>query len=174
LLRSPEGVLFESAAILEYLEDTQSPPLHPTAPYRRAQHRGWIEFGSHVLADIARYYQAPDAAALAAAEDTLRQRFETLEAVLHQGPWFDGPHFSLVDAVFGPVFRYWQAFERAGVCAVFTGLPKVQAWRSTLAARPSVAQAVGPDYTERLWHFLASRPSALGRHIAAHEHTAPV
>lgn len=174
LLRGSQGVLFESAAILEYLEDTQTPPLHPSDAYRRAQHRGWIEFGSNVLANIARYYQAPDRAALATAEQVLRQRFETLEATLGDGPWFEGTAFSLVDAVFGPVFRYWQAFERVGVCAVFVGLPKVQAWRSALAGRPSVMQAVGEDYAARLWAFLASRPSELGRRIARQQHTQPV
>ena len=31
--------IFESAVILEYLEDTQAFPLHPSDPLRRAEHR---------------------------------------------------------------------------------------------------------------------------------------
>ena len=34
--------IFESAVILEYLEETQAKPLHPAAPLRRAEHRGRI------------------------------------------------------------------------------------------------------------------------------------
>src|ERR1700681_849049 len=45
--------IFESAVILEYLEETQPKPLHPADPLRRAEHRGWIEFGSTGLHDIA-------------------------------------------------------------------------------------------------------------------------
>jgi glutathione S-transferase len=50
--------IFESAVILEYLEETEAKPLHPADPLRRAEHRGWIEFGSSVLNDIAGFYAA--------------------------------------------------------------------------------------------------------------------
>src|SRR5713226_934378 len=58
--------IFESAVILEYLEETQPSPLHPTDPLRRAEHRAWIEFGSTVLNDIAGFYAASDEAAFKA------------------------------------------------------------------------------------------------------------
>src|SRR2546423_129287 len=48
--------IFESAVILEYLEETQPSPLHPRDPLQRAEHRGWIEFGWVVLNDIAGLY----------------------------------------------------------------------------------------------------------------------
>lgn len=48
-----ETVLFESAAICEYLEETApGPRLHPDDPLARARARGWIEFGSAILADL--------------------------------------------------------------------------------------------------------------------------
>src|SRR5262245_23658873 len=56
--------IFESAVILEYLEDTQPRALHPTDPLHRAQHRAMIEYGSSVLNDIAGFYSASDAQAL--------------------------------------------------------------------------------------------------------------
>ena len=43
-----EVSIFESAVILEYLEETSPPALHPADPLQRARHRGWIEFGSQV------------------------------------------------------------------------------------------------------------------------------
>src|SRR5258707_1432742 len=54
--------IFESAVILEYLEETQPNPLHPADPLRRAEARAWIEFGSAVLNDIAGFYAAADEA----------------------------------------------------------------------------------------------------------------
>ena len=40
-------VLFESAAICEFIEETQAgPALHPADPIERAEHRAWIEFAS--------------------------------------------------------------------------------------------------------------------------------
>src|SRR5687768_16715354 len=60
LLRVGDAVLFESAAICEYLEDTTAPALHPADPVERARHRAWMEFGSNVLNLIAAFYGAAD------------------------------------------------------------------------------------------------------------------
>lgn len=148
--------LFESAVICEYLEETVSPRLHPPEPLARARERAWMEFGSAVLGGIAQLYNAADDAALGRAYDALRARFEQLEAALGAGPWFAGRRFGLVDAVFGPVFRYFDVIPPAGL---FDGLPRVVAWRSSLAARTSVREAVAPGYAERLRAFLSERGS---------------
>lgn len=153
--------IFESAVILEYLEETQAPPLHPADPLARAEHRAWIAFGSAVLDDIAGLYAAKDAAGFAAKCQRLVGRFARLEERLVAGPWFDGAAFSHVDAVFGPVFRYLDAFERIADLGLVAGLPKVARWRRALAVRPSVRAAVAADYPERLMAFLASRGSHL-------------
>src|SRR3954463_16144132 len=107
VLKVGETPIFESAVILEYLEDTQANPLHPRDALRRAEHRSLIEFGSAVLNDIWGFYSAPDATAFAAKRKRLGERFAWLERHLRAEPWFDGAAFSLVDAVFAPVFRYF-------------------------------------------------------------------
>ncbi len=61
-----DTAIFESAVILEYLEETQPKPLHPADAVARAEHRAWIEYGSAVLADIAGFYAAPDEATFTA------------------------------------------------------------------------------------------------------------
>jgi glutathione S-transferase len=157
-----ETAIFESAVILEYLEDTQAPALHPADALARAEHRAWIEFGSAILNDIAGLYAAADATAFNAKAAALRDKFARAEARL-QGPWFDGENFSLVDAVFGPVFRYCDAFDRIGDFGILGSLPKLAAWRATLAARPSIKAAVPPDYPALLWNFLGARGSHLSR-----------
>ena len=91
-----------------------------------------------------------------------RVPFTRLEARLGRGPWFDGERFSLVDAAFGPIFRYFAAFDRIGVPAILEGLPAVAWWRAALALRPSVVRAVAADYAAQLDRFLASRGSYLG------------
>ncbi|MCE9657323.1 MAG: glutathione S-transferase family protein [Burkholderiales bacterium] len=156
--------LFESAVICEYLDETAGPRLHPEDPLTRARHRAWMEFGSALLNAIAAFYNAADEAALALRATDLRKRFAQVEAALGEGPWFGGGRFGLVDAVFAPVFRYFDVIDDLGDFAFFAGLPRVAAWRSALADRPSVRGAVSADYAERLRAFLAARPSALARH----------
>jgi glutathione S-transferase len=162
--------IFESAVICEYLDDTLLPRLHPGHALKRAQHRAWMEFGSGVLATIAAFYNAPDAAAFVSHRENLQQRFSQLEAVLpERGGYFAGAAFSMVDAVFGPVFRYFDVLESAGETGFFEELPKVSAWRAVLAARPSIQQAVGSAYAIELHHFFLARGSELSRRIVEHE-----
>lgn len=171
VLLSDGQPLFESAVICEYLDETAAPSLHPQDAWARARHRGWMEFGSAVLSAIAAFYSAPDEAALADRAENLQHLFAQLEAQLgtrgEAGPYFAGADFSLVDAVFGPVFRYFDVFDGIADFGVFAGLPRVAGWRAALAARPSVARAVGADYGDRLHAFLRARQGALGARVRA-------
>ena len=165
LLADGEAI-FESAVICEYLDEVFAPRLHPADPLQRARHRAWMEFGSDVLNRIWTFYTAPDSASLEAARDALVSRFKQLEPALDpRGPFFAGGSFSLVDAVFAPVFRYFEVFESIGEADLFEDLPRMRAWRAALAARPSVQEAV-PDYAERLIAFLESRGSELSRRMS--------
>lgn len=163
LLKVDDAVIFESAVIVEYLEETQPHPLHPADPLKRAKHRAWMEFGSAILADIWGFYTAPDEAALQAKASALADKFARLEQHIGEGPYFDGTRFSLVDAVFAPVFRYFDLFERIGDFGILDGKPKLDAWRIALAQRPSVVRAVAPDFPDRLRAFVIARKSSLSQ-----------
>mgnify|MGYP002631577338 FL=1 len=163
LLLVDDEVLFESAVIVEYIEDTQVLPLHPDDPLARARHRAWMEFGSSILADIWAIETTPERETFEAKCRLLRVKFGRLEDELDDGPYFAGARFTLVDAVFAPVFRYFDVFDRIADLGVFTGLPKVQAWRRALSSRPSVRGAVVADYEAKLESFLRRQRSWLVR-----------
>jgi len=154
-------VIFESAVICEYLDETEAPRLHPADPLTRARHRGWIEFASATLNDIGGLYNAPDAAGFDQKRDALRAKFTQLEAVLSDGPYFAGADFGLVDAAFAPVFRYFDTLEKVPALSTFDRLPKTQTWRKALALRPSVISAMDAGYPDRLRAFLLARKSHL-------------
>ncbi|MBX3503117.1 MAG: glutathione S-transferase family protein [Alphaproteobacteria bacterium] len=158
--------LFESAIIADYLDETRPPRLHPEDAFERARHRGWVEVASAILNDIAGFYGAPDAATLGARREAMAAKFARVEEALGEGPYFAGAAFSLVDAAFGPVFRYFDVFDTIADFAVFAATPKVRAWRQALAARPSVRAAVAADYPKRLRRFLLARRSELSRRMA--------
>src|SRR3981081_2669926 len=97
VLQVGDGPIFETAAILEYLEETAPNPRLRCDPWGHAEHRRWLEFGSAVLNDIAGCYAAPDEATFKAKISQLEQRFARLEARVAATPWFDGENLSLVD-----------------------------------------------------------------------------
>jgi glutathione S-transferase len=166
LLVVGDDVLFESAVICEYLDDTAAPRLHPEDPLERARHRAWVEFGSAILNDIWSFYTARDEEALTKKRDDIAGKFQQLEQHLGEGPYFAGARFHLVDAVFGPIFRYFDTFETIADFGFFKETPKVRAWREALNARPSVRAAVTSDYPQRLAQFLRTRESRLSAMMA--------
>ena len=157
--------IFESTVICEYLDETAPPRLHPQDAFERARHRGWMEFGSAVLNAIGAFYNAPDEEALSAKRDEIRGKLEQIESELITGPYFAGECFTMVDAVFGPVFRYFDVFEQFEDFGFFVHTPRVCSWRAALAARASVQGAAGPGYSALLRAFLLARDSALSNHI---------
>jgi glutathione S-transferase len=167
VLKVGDRAIFESAVICEYLEDTLNPALHPADPLERAQHRAWIEFASATLNTIGSFYTANDDASFHASRNTLIERFAQLEKVLGQGPYFSGDRFSLVDAAFGPVFRYFDVFDDVAGTSPFDATPKVAAWRNALAQRPSVIAAAADDYPTLLRSFVIGRGGLLGKLLAA-------
>jgi glutathione S-transferase len=135
--------------------------MHPTDPFDKARNRAWIEFASNTLSAIGGFYSAKDQETFEAKTELLRARFRTLENILGDGPYFNGDQFSLVDAAFGPVFRYFDVIERYADFGLFAETPKVRAWRRALRQRPSVQRAAVEDYASRLHQFFLDRNSIL-------------
>jgi glutathione S-transferase len=160
-----DEVLFESAVICEYLDEITPGSLHPAEPLTKAKHRCWIEFGTSILNSIVSFYKAKNEALFEQKKQELTQKFQTLEAQLSQGPFFSGEKFSLVDAVYGPIFRYFTVFEQYQDFGFFSQTPKVIAWRESLLQRPSIVAAVLPSYKELLSEFLKGRNSFLSQII---------
>ncbi|MBR0715455.1 glutathione S-transferase family protein [Bradyrhizobium liaoningense] len=157
-----EVALFESNVICEYIEETQGGvKLHPADALKRAEHRAWMEFGSAILADLWGLETTTDAATFESKRQALVAKFTRVEAALGGGPFFAGQGFSLVDAVFAPIFRYFDVFDEVTELGIFRDLPKVRAWRAELAKRPSVKTAVGADYPQLLRAFLVRHDAHL-------------
>ncbi|MFD1298111.1 glutathione S-transferase family protein [Lysobacter gummosus] len=167
LVGKPDGsevVIFESMVICEYLEETQSgAPMYPQDALSRARQRSWIEFAGSTLSDAWQFLHATDRITAETRQAALRTKLERLETELGAGPYFDGALFGMVDAVFAPIFRYFGMLDPAISRPIFDKLPRTDAWRSALAAQPSVIHAVGADYASRLREYLHQQGSL---HIA--------
>ena len=159
LIVDDDVVLFESAVINEYLDETTpGPRLHPEDPLRRAHNRAWIEFGSSMLGEQFRLGMVgteDEARKLLAA---LHGKLERIEGQLGKGPYFNGSDFSLVDSAVAPFMQRarWM-MDMDPSLNPFEGLPKVQAWHNALLERPSVQGSTVDDIVER-FHGMIKRP----------------
>lgn len=155
--------VFESAVICDYLDETLAPALHPHDALQRARHRAWIEVASATLNQVWQFYTAPDAITLDRRRKELVERFAQVEQALADGPWFDGARFSLVDAAFAPVLRYFEVFDTFHPTGVVTPGSRVARWAAGLAARRSVQAAVSASYASGLRAFVERQGGELGR-----------
>lgn len=161
LLKVDAEVLFESAVICEYLDEITPGSLHPTEALQKAKHRSWIEFGSSILNSIAGFYNASDREGFEVKCDELKHKFLWIEPYLSDRGYFAGERFFLVDAVYGPIFRYFDVIDAIDAFGFFADTPNVEHWRQCLQTRASVQQAVTEDYKQRLLTFLKQRNSYL-------------
>ena len=167
LLVDDNYALFESAVICEYLDEVTSGSLHPIDCLEKAYHRSWIELGSGILNNIAGFYNAKDKVHFQKTHTEIQRKFQLIETVICGTPFFSGVKFHLIDAVYGPIFRYFDVFDSFTDLNTFTNLPKCQVWRNALRQRKSIQKAVAENYSVLLIQFLINRDSYISQLILA-------
>ncbi len=158
--------LFESAVICEYLDEITPGSLHPQDPLEKAYHRAWVEFGSEILNSIVALYNANNKQSFENERSEIHNRFQLIEKELSGTPFFSGDQFHLIDAVYGPVFKYFEVFDRVIKLAVFEGLPRIKIWYTALQQRSSIQLAVAPEYPELLLGFLKKRDTYISNFVS--------
>jgi glutathione S-transferase len=161
LLLIGDEVLFESAVILDYLDEVYPPRLHPDNPLTRARHKAWIEFGSALLRQQHAVAMAADEERYIQGLSEFKRLMERLESPLEQALFGEGSVFSLVDAAFAPLFMRMEilATIRSEVTA---DMPQsVAIWAQALLARPSLRRSVVADFDSLYFQFLRQKGSWL-------------
>lgn len=139
--------LFESMPICEFLDEITPGSLYPEDPFARAKNRAWIEFGNELLGAAYTYSTTGEDVAYKQNLMTVKDRLETLEEFFEGGPYFNGEDFSLVDAVYAPIFRMLRCLDELHHQDLYEDAPEVAKWAQTLLQRPSVINAVKDTFT---------------------------
>ena len=157
-----DAIIFESMVICEYLNETQDgDSMYADDALERARQRAWIEFSTSMLGNVWQSLNATNQAIADSKRAVFREQLERIESELSSGPYFSGTKFSMVDAVYAPVFRYFSIIDASVSEAIFEGLPQVSAWKAALAKRESVNAAVSPDYAEFFQNHLRQHSAIL-------------
>ncbi|HDR2551093.1 glutathione S-transferase family protein [Enterobacter ludwigii] len=157
-----DAIIFESMVICEYLNETQDgDSLYADDALERARQRAWIEFSTLMLGNAWQFLNATDQAMTDSKRAVLREQLEYIESELNSGSYFSGSKFSMVDAIYAPVFRYFSIIDASVSEAIFEGLPRISAWKTALAKRESVNAAVSPDYAELFQNHLRQHSAIL-------------
>ncbi|MEJ2452982.1 MAG: glutathione S-transferase family protein [Candidatus Thiodiazotropha sp.] len=161
LLQIGDEVLFESAVILDYLDEVYPPRFHPENPLIRAQHKAWIEFGSALLRQQHAVGVAADEELFIEALAELKRLMARLKSPLEQGLFGDDGGFSLVDAAYTPFFMRMEILATVRSEVTADTPPAVARWANRLLARPSLRRSVVVDFDSLYFQFLRRKGSWL-------------
>jgi glutathione S-transferase len=147
-------VLFESNAIAEYLDDVVAPQLHPEDPIKRARNRAWTDFVPTFAGGLSGIYYAKSEEGSEKREKVARERLEKLEEALanergNDGPYFNGPELSLVDAAYAPFLQRFLIVDRWLETGLLNDYPLVQAWADALMESDIVSGSVPEGFEEQ-------------------------
>jgi glutathione S-transferase len=153
-----EDVIFESSVIIEFLEEAFSNKLHPADLIQRAKNRSWIEFSSPCLAASFNLSVAEDKQSFEGTMDDLNNRFDQLEAILVNEPYFNGEQFSLVDASYAPLFHRLHCMNELNPGLFLPDRhPKINRWKDRLLQERSVIDSTVSNFTELYRELLWTR-----------------
>jgi glutathione S-transferase len=142
LMIDGKEALFESNAVAEYLDETIAPRLHPEDPLARARNRAWTDFVPTFAGSISGAMYADTEEEFATKARKMADPFGKLEDALsrrgNDGPYFNGPAFSLVDAAYAPFLQRYTFTDRLRPLGILESHPYLAAWRDALLVTPAV------------------------------------
>ncbi|TGL57290.1 glutathione S-transferase family protein [Leptospira ognonensis] len=167
VLQIGNEVLFESAVINEYLNETNPPSLHPSDPLKKAKHRSWMEFASTLLSDQYVLTLAKEEVEYSKKYNDIKNKFALLENELPEANgaelYFSGNTFCLVDTSYAPFFMRLEFLihARNEFSMLYENMPKVALWAKTLLSRPSVINSVLPEVEAGYIQYIKDHKSYL-------------
>jgi glutathione S-transferase len=161
--------LFESNAIAEYLDETVPPRLHPEDAMARARNRAWTDFVPDFAEAISSTAYSNSEEEFAKHAAGIAKPFGQLERALggrgNDGPYFNGPKFSLVDAAYAPFLQRYTFMDRVKPVGAIEKCPRLAAWRDALLANAAVKASTVPNI-EAVWQEnLILRKRWLGKFV---------
>lgn len=163
LITESGKALFESDAIIEYIEEVYQPLEKNLSPEDKAFDRAWsYQASKHYLVQCSAM-RSVDKETLAERTKNLGKAFSRVEKQLGQGPYFKANTLSKVDIAWLPLLH------RAGIIKQHTGydflenFPKVQKWQTALLNTGIADRSVPEDFIEKFTGFYLSDGTYLGQ-----------
>ena len=154
--------LFESLAILEYLEATYTENiLHPKNQFVLAWHRGWMEFSNTLLSLTFGLVFADNAQTIADKQQELKNKLTLFAKQLKYQPYFNGDFFSILDITMASAMQPLLFLSEKFNLNLFENLDNLLQYANNLLNRPSFAKSLPENYSQIFENFLKRKNSFL-------------
>ncbi len=163
LITEAGEALFESDAIVEYLEEVTPPLVKDVTAVERARDRAWsYQASKHYLVQCSTM-QSADRDVLAEREARLSKAFQRAETQFGDGLFFNGEELGNVDIAWLPLLHRAQIIKRHSGHDFLEHYTKLQAWQHALGETGLYEKSVSEDFDDRFSEFYLSERTFLGR-----------
>ncbi|MEX3010802.1 glutathione S-transferase family protein [Hoeflea sp. TYP-13] len=163
LIADSGKALFESEAIVEYLEEAY-PPLQPKlAPEDRAVNRAWSYLASKNYLVQCSAQRSADEDVLKERSDKLGKAFDKVERQLGDTPYFAGDTIGMVDIAWLTLLHRAHIIEQRTGYDFIGDRPKLKKWQKKLMETGLAERSVASDFEEAFSEFYLSDKTYLGR-----------
>ena len=155
--------LFESDAIIEYLEEANPPLQKGLNPEQKALNRAWSYLASKNYLVQCSAQRSGDAEILAERSTKFARVFDKAEKQLTGSRYFNGNDLGMVDIAWLPLLDRAHIIEENTGYDFIGSRPKVKAWQKNLLATGLAKKSVATDFEAAFKDFYLSDKTYLGR-----------
>ncbi len=162
LITESGQALFESDAIVEYLDEVFLPLEQNITPEQRASDRAWsYQATKHYLIQCSTQ-RSPDKLTLVERAKKLDKAFEKVEQALGQGPYFKGKQISNIDIAWLPLLHRAAIIRRYTCYDFLAQYPKMKKWQESILKTDIPKKSVPEDFEEAFTNFYLADDTFLG------------
>lgn len=163
LIMGDGEVLFESDAIVEYIDEVVGEPLFSHNPVTKAQERAWSYLASkHYLVQCSTQ-RSSDEATLAERSTKLNKAFAKIQTQLGDAPFIGGDAMGMVDIAWTTLLHRTEIIERRSGYDFLADFPRIKAWRKTVLSTGIPTASVSEDFEDRFSAFYLADTTYLGQ-----------
>ena len=163
LITDGGDALFESDAIVEYLEEAY-PALQPDISLEtKAANRAWSHLAAKNYLVQCSAQRSANKAVLEERSARLGKSFDRVEKQLEETPYFRGNTIGMVDIAWLPLLHRAKLVETHTAYDFLEGRPKLKAWQQSLLNDGLAEKSVASDFEDAFTGFYLSNQTYLGR-----------
>ncbi|MEM7536612.1 MAG: glutathione S-transferase family protein [Chloroflexota bacterium] len=162
LITESNEVLFESDAIVEYIEETGAGHLFSNNPVTKAQERAWSYLASkHYLVQCSAQ-RSKDQQTLVERTEKLSKAFSKLEMQLNGSKFVNGDRMGMVDIAWLPLLHRASIIESYTEYDLIGQFPKLKKLQQAILETGIPEKSVSADFEEKFTAFYLSEKTYLG------------
>ena len=163
LITDSDDVLFESDAIVEYLDEATGTPLSSEDWVQKAQDRAWSYLASKNYLVQCSALRSPDVTTLEERAAKLSTAFGKVEARLGNSGVANGHDLSMVDIAWLPLLHRAAIVDQYSGYDVLAAFSKVKQWQQHLLTTGIAKKSVPEDFEARFTAFYLAESTYLGQ-----------